>query len=145
MRLLWNCRSRWWLLPSASTVSGLEAPSWRPCPPSSRCGLPRASTTSPAPPSCTASASKRPAVSRVRAAAAAAASCSAQSRRCPDQEMSARGQSLVSVLEGRKAQSGDSGNIIIAAGTAWGPCKCRGATSWDALVMACACMRHAEF
>merc|ERR1719151_106546 len=36
-----------------------EAPSWLPSPPSSRCGSPSRSTTSAAPPSSTASASKR--------------------------------------------------------------------------------------
>lgn len=49
--------ARWWRLLSANTLSGLEAPSWHLCPPSSRCGLPRASTTSLAPPLCIASAS----------------------------------------------------------------------------------------
>ncbi len=44
--------------PSASTPSGSVAPSWPPSPPSSRCGSPSRSTTSPAPPSSTASASK---------------------------------------------------------------------------------------
>merc|ERR1712098_217081 len=46
------------LPPSANTPSGSVAPSWLPSPPSSRCGSPRPSTTSPAPPSSTASASK---------------------------------------------------------------------------------------
>ena len=44
---------------SASTPCGSAAPSSRRSPPSSRCGSPRTSTTSPARPSCTASASKR--------------------------------------------------------------------------------------
>merc|ERR1719167_1600083 len=52
-------RSRSSLPPSASTPSGSEAPSWPRSPPSSRCGSPSRSTTSPAPPSCAASASKR--------------------------------------------------------------------------------------
>merc|ERR1711976_1078441 len=47
------------LLPSASTLYGSAAPSWPPCPPSSRCGSPSRSTTSPAHPSSTASASKQ--------------------------------------------------------------------------------------
>merc|ERR1711881_171823 len=51
-------RSRSSLPPRGSTPSGSEAPSWPPCPPSSRCGSPSRSTTSPAPPSCTGSASK---------------------------------------------------------------------------------------
>merc|ERR1712147_559729 len=41
-----------------STPSGSEDPSWPPSPPSSRCGFPSRSTTSAAPPSSTASASK---------------------------------------------------------------------------------------
>merc|ERR1712045_883824 len=41
-----------------STPSGSEDPSWPPSPPSSRCGSPSRSTTSAAPPSSTASASK---------------------------------------------------------------------------------------
>ena len=56
------CACRWWRLRSASTLSGSEGPSWPRCPPSSRCGSQRASTTSPAHPSCTASASRRPAL-----------------------------------------------------------------------------------
>merc|ERR1719348_1985828 len=40
-----------------STPSGSEGPSWPPCPPSSRCGSPSRSTTSPALPSSTGSAS----------------------------------------------------------------------------------------
>merc|ERR1712109_422401 len=52
-------RSRSSLPPRGSTPSGSEAPSWLPSPPSSRCGSPRRSTTSAAPPSSTASASKR--------------------------------------------------------------------------------------
>merc|ERR1712210_247921 len=44
--------------PERSTPSGSEAPSWLPSPPSSRCGSPSRSTTSAAPPSSTASASK---------------------------------------------------------------------------------------
>merc|ERR1712055_151223 len=51
-------RSRSSLPPRGSTPSGSEAPSWPPCPPSSRCGSPSRSTTSVAPPSSTASASK---------------------------------------------------------------------------------------
>ncbi|GAM23541.1 hypothetical protein SAMD00019534_067160, partial [Acytostelium subglobosum LB1] len=46
--------------PSASTLSGSEVPSLLPSPPSSRCGSPRRSTTSPDHPSSTESASKRP-------------------------------------------------------------------------------------
>ncbi len=70
-------RSQPWLLPRwrsrsslpqrGSTPYGLVAPSWPPCPPSSRCGSPNRSTTSPAPPSCTGSASKQ----RMRVSAAA--------------------------------------------------------------------------
>merc|ERR1712154_208875 len=52
-------RSRSSLLPRGSTLSGSEAPSWLPSPPSSRCGSPSRSTTSAAPPLSTASASKR--------------------------------------------------------------------------------------
>merc|ERR1739838_975755 len=51
-------RSRSSLPPRGSTPSGSEDPSWPPCPPSSRCGSPSRSTTSAAPPSSTASASK---------------------------------------------------------------------------------------
>merc|ERR1712037_602403 len=51
-------RSRSSLPPRGSTLSGLEAPSWLPSPPSGRCGSPSRSTTSAAPPSSTASASK---------------------------------------------------------------------------------------
>merc|ERR1740123_3013660 len=51
-------RSRSSLLPRGSTPSGSEDPSWLPCPPSSRCGLPSRSTTSAAHPLSTASASK---------------------------------------------------------------------------------------
>merc|ERR1712204_131466 len=51
-------RSRSSLPRRGSTPSGSEAPSWLPCPPSSRCGSPSRSTTSAAPPSCTGSASK---------------------------------------------------------------------------------------
>merc|ERR1711884_887161 len=51
-------RSRSSLPPRGSTLSGSEDPSWPPCPPSSRCGSPSRSTTSAAPPSSTASASK---------------------------------------------------------------------------------------
>merc|ERR1711878_237455 len=51
-------RSRSSLPPRGSTPSGSEDPSWPPCPPSSRCGSPSRSTTSVAPPSSTASASK---------------------------------------------------------------------------------------
>merc|ERR1712179_79209 len=51
-------RSRSSLPPRGSTPSGSEAPSWPPSPPSSRCGSPSRSTTSAAPPSSTASASK---------------------------------------------------------------------------------------
>merc|ERR1712107_380360 len=53
-------RSRSSLPPRGSTPSGSEAPSWLPSPPSSRCGSPSRSTTSAAPPSSTASASKLP-------------------------------------------------------------------------------------
>ena len=42
-----------------STLSGSAAPSWRPSPPSSRCGSASRSTTSPAPPLSTASASRK--------------------------------------------------------------------------------------
>merc|ERR1739844_190008 len=52
-------RSRSSLPQRGSTPSGSEAPSWLPSPPSSRCGSPSRSTTSAAPPSSTASASKR--------------------------------------------------------------------------------------
>merc|ERR1712203_1226862 len=51
-------RSRSSLPPRGSTPSGSEDPSWPPSPPSSRCGSPSRSTTSAAPPSSTASASK---------------------------------------------------------------------------------------
>merc|ERR1712083_665051 len=51
-------RSRSLLLPRGSTLSGSEDPSWPPSPPSSRCGSPSRSTTSPAPPSSTESVSK---------------------------------------------------------------------------------------
>merc|ERR1711902_124879 len=51
-------RSRSSLPLRGSTPSGSEDPSWPPCPPSSRCGSPSRSTTSAAPPSSTASASK---------------------------------------------------------------------------------------
>merc|ERR1712168_1714810 len=51
-------RSRSLLLPSASTPSGSVVPSCPLCPPSRPCGSPRRSTTSPAPASSTASASK---------------------------------------------------------------------------------------
>ncbi|KAH8307309.1 hypothetical protein KR044_009701 [Drosophila immigrans] len=44
---------------SANTPSGSVAPFWPRCPPSSRCGSPSRSTTSPVPASCTASASKQ--------------------------------------------------------------------------------------
>merc|ERR1712014_449546 len=46
------------LLPRGSTLYGSVAPSWPPCPPSSRCGSPSRSTTSAAHPLSTASASK---------------------------------------------------------------------------------------
>merc|ERR1719295_1147302 len=52
-------RSRSSLPPRGSTLSGSEAPSWHPSPPSSRCGSPSRSTTSAAHPLSTASASKR--------------------------------------------------------------------------------------
>merc|ERR1711902_169074 len=52
-------RSRSLLLPRGSTLYGSVAPSWLPCPPSSRCGSPSRSTTSAAHPLSTASASKR--------------------------------------------------------------------------------------
>merc|ERR1712036_141835 len=51
-------RSRSSLPQRGSTLSGSEAPSWLPSPPSSRCGSPSRSTTSAAPPLSTASASK---------------------------------------------------------------------------------------
>merc|ERR1712179_710178 len=44
--------------PRGSTPSGSVAPSWLPSPPSSPCGSPRRSTTSPVPPSSTGSASR---------------------------------------------------------------------------------------
>merc|ERR1712226_32029 len=56
--LLTACRRRSPPPPRGSTPSGSEAPSWPPCPPSSRCGSPSRSTTSAAPPSSTGSASK---------------------------------------------------------------------------------------
>merc|ERR1712212_1370093 len=56
--LLPPCRSRSSLLPRESTPSGSEAPSWLPFPPSRRCGSPSRSSTSLAPESSTASASK---------------------------------------------------------------------------------------
>merc|ERR1712211_14537 len=51
-------RSRSSLPPRGSTPYGSVAPSWPPCPPSSRCGSPSRSTTSAAPPLSTESASK---------------------------------------------------------------------------------------
>merc|ERR1711872_503175 len=51
-------RSRSLLLPRGNTPYGSVAPSWPPCPPSSRCGSPSRSTTSAAHPLSTASASK---------------------------------------------------------------------------------------
>merc|ERR1712203_2677 len=51
-------RSRSSLHQRGSTPSGSEAPSWPPSPPSSPCGSPRRSTTSPVPPSSTGSASR---------------------------------------------------------------------------------------
>merc|ERR1712112_718736 len=51
-------RSRSSLHQRGSTPSGSEAPSWLPSPPSSPCGSPRRSTTSPVPPSSTGSASR---------------------------------------------------------------------------------------
>merc|ERR1711983_567499 len=51
-------RSRSSLPPRGSTLYGSVAPSWPPCPPSSRCGSPSRSTTSAAHPLSTASASK---------------------------------------------------------------------------------------
>merc|ERR1712025_195794 len=51
-------RSRSLLLLKGNTLSGSEAPSWLLSPPSNRCGSPNKSTTSPAPPSSTGSASK---------------------------------------------------------------------------------------
>ncbi|KAF6737494.1 Actin, cytoskeletal 3 [Oryzias melastigma] len=45
-------------LQRGSTLSGLVAPSWLPCPPSSRCGSASRSTMSPVPPLSTASVSK---------------------------------------------------------------------------------------
>merc|ERR1712087_538191 len=56
--LLPPSRSRSSLLQRGSTPSGSEDPSLLLFPPSSRCGSPSRSTTSPAPPSCTGSASK---------------------------------------------------------------------------------------
>merc|ERR1712228_101948 len=50
--------SRSSLLPRGSTPSGSVAPSWLLSPPSSPCGSPRRSTTSPVPPSSTGSASR---------------------------------------------------------------------------------------
>merc|ERR1712002_691783 len=44
---------------SVNTLSGSEAPSWPPCPPSSRCGSASRNTMSPAPPSSTVNASKQ--------------------------------------------------------------------------------------
>merc|ERR1711953_456234 len=55
-----ECRRRSLLPQRGSTPSGSEAPSWLPSPPSSRCGSPSRSTTSPAPPLCTGSVSKKP-------------------------------------------------------------------------------------
>merc|ERR1711922_128190 len=52
--------------PRGSTPSGSEAPSWLPSPPSRRCGSPSRSTTSPAPASSTANASKQQHLSRQR-------------------------------------------------------------------------------
>merc|ERR1719474_1871440 len=51
-------RSRSSLPPRGSTPYGSVAPSWPPCPPSSRCGSPSRSTTSAAHPLSTESASK---------------------------------------------------------------------------------------
>merc|ERR1711913_234358 len=51
-------RSRSSLRPRGSTPSGSEAPSWPPSPPSSRCGSPSRSTTSPGRPSSTGNVSK---------------------------------------------------------------------------------------
>lgn len=65
----WNFRVHWWflfsfcrlLLPlSVSTLSGLGAPSWPPCPPSSRCGLASKSMMRQDHPLSTANASKVP-------------------------------------------------------------------------------------
>merc|ERR1712024_195867 len=56
--LLPPLRSRSLLLLRGSTLSGSEAPSLLPSPPSSRCGSPSRSTTSAAPPLSTGSASK---------------------------------------------------------------------------------------
>merc|ERR1719331_2573319 len=53
-------RSRSSLPQRGSTLSGSEDPSWPLSPPSSRCGSPSRSTTSPAPPLSTESASKSP-------------------------------------------------------------------------------------
>merc|ERR1719367_1227823 len=52
-------RSRSSLPPRGSTPYGSVAPSWPPCPPSSRCGSPSRSTTSAAHPLSTGSASKQ--------------------------------------------------------------------------------------
>merc|ERR1712051_254779 len=57
--LLAACRRRSPPPQRGSSPSGSEAPSWLRSPPSSRCGSPSRSTTSAAPPSSTASASKR--------------------------------------------------------------------------------------
>merc|ERR1712203_985828 len=59
--LLWlhpPSRSRSLLHQRGSTLSGSEDPSWLLSPPSSRCGSPSRSTTSPAHPLCTGNASK---------------------------------------------------------------------------------------
>merc|ERR1711983_388405 len=56
--LLTECRRRSPLPPRGNTPYGSVAPSWPPCPPSSRCGSPSRSTTSAAHPLFTASASK---------------------------------------------------------------------------------------
>jgi len=56
--------SRSLLLLSVSTPSGSAAPSWLPCPPSSRCGSPSRSTTRPVLPSSTGSASKQTTISQ---------------------------------------------------------------------------------
>uniref|UniRef100_A0A669QA36 Actin gamma 1 n=1 Tax=Phasianus colchicus TaxID=9054 RepID=A0A669QA36_PHACC len=52
-----HCRSS--PLRSVNTLCGSAAPSWPPCPPSSRCGSASRNMTSPAHPSCTVNASKR--------------------------------------------------------------------------------------
>ena len=52
-------RSRSLLLLKGNTLSGSEAPSWHPCPPSNKCGSPSKNMTNPVLPSSTGSASKQ--------------------------------------------------------------------------------------